>query len=167
MSTTKAVMATKAAEPKGKLSTTMQRLIDDAPALIKAKDYNSLAKLGAAHGASYLAEELLNGKSEEDASFIPEAYVYENGKCSACILLSDAESQNDLDNMVAATFANLTTPAVLLIISMGWMSQLALKNGGRPSKQPDRVNAGVGTVYTAPRTIVAHQWKPVFVAKAA
>jgi hypothetical protein len=164
MSTTKAVKATK---PKGKLSTTRQRLIVDAPALIKAEDYNSLAILGAAHAASHLAEELLNGKSEEDASFTPEAYFYENGKCSACILLPDAESQNNLDNMVAATFAKVTTPAVLLFIGMQWVSKLAVKNGGRPSEQPDRVNAGVGTVYTAPGTIVAHQGKPVFATKAA
>jgi hypothetical protein len=167
MSTTKAVKATEATKPKGELSTTIQRLIVEAPALIKAKDYNSLAELGAAHGASYLTEALRNGKSEEDASFITEAHLYENGKCSACILLPDADSQNDLDNMIAAIFAKVTTPAVLLVIGMQWVSRSAVKNGGRPSEQPDRVNAGVGTVYTAPGVIVALQGKPVFIAKAA
>ena len=147
--------------PQDKGLSTIKALVDNAPKFIEAQDYKSLARLGAAHGAFYLEDGLKKGESEEEVSFIPEAHIYKDGKCVGIAALA-VKSQDDLDKMTAAVFEKTTPNLVLLLVSGQWMSNMALKNGGRPSQQPDRVNVGVGTVYLAPGKIVASAGKPVF-----
>jgi hypothetical protein len=142
-------------EPKvsAQLSKLSKRLLDSAPGFIKSKNYKALANLGAALGAFYLEEGLADGKSEEKVSFMPEVYLYKNGKCKGLVLISGAKSQNDLNKIVAATVK--APSVVLLLIHAAWVSKLALTNGGRPSQQPDRVNTGIGTVYVAGNVVAS------------
>jgi len=161
-STRKKIKQEKQAVETAKEKSRVVVMAEAVPKLMESKEYNMIAAVAAGHGARYLEEELNNGVSEEDANFMPEAFIYKGGKLEHVCWLGDVKSQDDVDKYINRLFR--LEPTMVVLVNGMWLSLAAVKNGGRPSQQPDRINAGIGTVYLAPDNIVARMSKPVFTA---
>jgi len=141
---------------------TKDGLVDIAPKLIAKGDFAQVARIGAAHGAAYLREEILNGKSNDDASFLPEVYVYKDGKLAGVVAIAGNHKPGEVADAIGAVVmeAFKSSSEAVVTVTAGWLSRKASAKR-RPRHQADRITASFSIVYTAPDKIVAYQALPI------
>jgi hypothetical protein len=117
--------------------------------------YHAVAVAAAEIGAEYLAEEILDGKSHDKATFMPQAFIVgKDGKVSIALLgfvgpnaAQDIEKVGETASKVAIAVA---------IINAGWVSSSATKSpSARPSQQGDRMTASIGRVWVNGEVVAA------------